>query len=417
MTQARQPLEAARKSYGQALRLINSALRNPIEAAKDTTMLSVLVLGLYENVAEPSIQTMRAWQQHIKGAATLARIRGANQFQNKAAIRMFMVLCENMMINCMQNEMAMPQDLIDLCKQILAIFGNKEPGFEIFIPIYKTLQLRYDIKERNVTDLDEMLKKLNEAEDDFESVISVFPTIWQYRRCRLTQKTRPGFFNNVFHVYPNIGVATIWNGLRASRMLILGTILEELRKRFLGVPVRLVPARYQLECRKMKFKMERIALAILASVPQYFGLVNPSDDSLEISAPGHSTEDLWTEEPEGDCQAVLGKTEGSASDFSNNEDYYNCSPLQVSNPVLPSDADARAERFMLLASATNGLVWPLYLIGMSTESSPLMKGFIAERLHAVYAETGLAQARTLAEVVASNKRLTELFGQQPQSCG
>lgn len=412
MTQARQPLDAARKSYGRALRLINSALRDPVEAFKDSTMLSVLVLGLYERMAEPSLHTMRAWQQHITGAAALARMRGPGQFRSKAAIRMFMLLCQNTMINCIQNGLAMPPDLIELRKQLVARMEKKEPNLEICNPIYKILQLEYDIKHGIVTDLDEMLGKFHEAEDDFERTIAVFPEAWQYQKYR-SHRHRPEFFQNVCHVYPSIGIATVWNGLRTCRMLILETMLEELHKRFARVPVRAVPARYQIECQKAKAKMEKIALAILASVPQHFGLVGPSDNSLDTLAPVPNTENTWPEISEGDWEALLGEIEGSDSGSSDDNDHY-CRSPSLTNPMQLKDVNARAERFMLLASVTNGLVWPLYLVGMSTVSDASMRAFVVDRLHAIHAETGLAQAAALADVVANHRQSFQFPTQRPK---
>lgn len=415
MTQAQQPLDAARKSYGRALRLINSALRDPVEAFKDSTMLAVLVLGLYEKMAEPSLHTMRAWQQHITGAAALACMRGPNQFRNKAAIRMFMMLCQNTMINCIQNGLAMPPDLVELRKQLVARIGKKEPNLEICNPIYKILQLEYDIKHGVVTDLDEMLGKFHEAEDDFERTITVFPEAWQYRKYR-TQRPRPEFFQNVCHVYPSIGIATIWNGLRTCRLLILETMLEELHKRFARVPVRAVPARYQIECQKAKVKMEKMALAILASVPQHFGLVSPADSSLDTLAPEPSAENTWPEISEGEWETLLGEIEGSDSGSSDDKDHY-CRSPSLGNPMQLKDANARAERFMLLASVTNGMVWPLYLVGMSTASDPSMRAFVVERLHAIHAETGLAQAAVLADVVANHRQPFQFPTQRPKPYG
>lgn len=412
MTHARQPLDAARKSYGRALRLINSALRDPVEALKDSTMLAVLVLGLYEKMAEPSLHTMRAWQQHITGAAALARMRGSGQFRSKAAIRMFMMLCQNTMINCIQNGLAMPPDLVELRRQLVARIGKKEPNLEICNPIYKILQLEYDIKHDIVTDLDEMLGKFHEAEDDFERTITMFPESWQYQKYR-SQRHRPEFFQNACHIYPSIGIATIWNGLRTCRLLILETMLEELHKRFARVPVRAVPPRYQIECQKAKVKMEKMALAILASAPQHFGLVSPSDNSLQTLAPVPSTENTLPERFEGDWEALLGEVEGSDSDSSDGEDH-NCRRPSLTNPMQLKDANARAERFMLLASVTNGLVWPLYLVGMSTVCGPSMRAFVVDRLHAIHAETGLAQAAALADIVESHRQPFQCPAKRPR---
>lgn len=318
-----------------------------------------------------------------------------------------MMQCQNTMINCIQHELPMPQDLIDLRRTLISTLGgpSKVPGYEICTPIYKILQLKYDINQGKVTDIDEMLAKFNEAEDDFEHAVSLFPEKWQYRKFHLKQRQQPGFFNGACHIYPSISAATMWNGLRTCRLLILGTMLEELHKRFLHVPVYMVPARYQIECRKAKFKMQRIALAILASVPQHFKLV--SDDSLDSLAPVPSAEDLWPQMLDSDCEAWLGDSEGSDTGDSDDEEYYNRRP-SLSNPMTARDSDARAECFMLLASVTNGLVCPLYLVGMST-SSTAIRAFVVDRLHAIHSETGLSQAKKLAGFVAGHERSSEVW--------
>lgn len=107
MTRSQTALDAARKSYGKALQLTNAALRDQTEAVKDTTMLSVLILGLFEMIGGSSARTTEAWQKHLNGAAALAKIRGMAQFRSRAGIRMFFVLTQNTMISCIQNELPM----------------------------------------------------------------------------------------------------------------------------------------------------------------------------------------------------------------------------------------------------------------------------------------------------------------------
>ncbi|KAJ0118284.1 hypothetical protein J7T55_009067 [Diaporthe amygdali] len=418
MTRSQTALDAARKSYGKALQLTNAALRDQDEAVKDTTMLSVLILGLFEMIGGSSARTTEAWQKHLNGAAALARLRGMGQFRSRAGIRMFFMLTQNTMINCIQNELPMPKDLIDLRSQLGVMFNLKgrEPGFEICNAMYNILQLRYDIKQNIVTDLDEMLDKFTEAEDDFERVVTLFPEDWQYRKYRLTQRLRPGFFNNVCHSYPSLRVSTIWNGLRTCRMLIIETMLEELRNRFLRVPVAQVPGRHQFEYQKAKFKLEKIALAILASVPQHFGLVPLDGSAQDTFAPMPTAEDVWPQIPDSSWGAELGEGGGSDPNGSDDGDDY-CQSPSLNNAMQVKDVEASAKRFMLLSSVTNGLVWPLYLVGMSTASSAAMRAFVVERLHAIHDETGLAQAKELASVVESHKQSSESSGRRPRVCG
>ncbi|KAK7737008.1 hypothetical protein SLS53_006764 [Cytospora paraplurivora] len=417
MNRSNQVLDAARRSYGKALHLTNAALRNPDEAVKDTTMLSVLILGLFELVGGSRARGIESWQKHLNGAAALARMRGMSQFRRPAGIRLFFMLTQNTMISCIQNELPMPRDLLEMRGQLGAMLGSREqPGFEVCTAMYKILQLRYDIKQGSVPDLEVMLDRFTDAEDHFERVISHFPEAWQYRKYRLAQRPRPGFFNNIYHVYPSLQVARLWNGLRTCRLLILETMAEELRERFLRVPVGLVPKRHQYEYQKAKFKMEMIALAILASVPQHFGLADTVDDNQDTLTPMTSADDLWSQIPESNWGAELGsESETSDSGGTDDEDNY-CRSPSLNNPMQAKDAEARAERFMLLSSVTNNIVWPLYLVGMSSASSTSMRAFAVERLQAIHAETGVVQARELAGIVATHGRSTEMQGQSRKAC-
>lgn len=45
---APQVMIAARKSYARALRLINTALQDPVESTRDQTLSAILLLGLFE---------------------------------------------------------------------------------------------------------------------------------------------------------------------------------------------------------------------------------------------------------------------------------------------------------------------------------------------------------------------------------
>lgn len=308
----------------------------------------------------------------------------------------------------------MPQDLVDMRKELVDMLGGPAavPGYQICPPIYKILRLRYYIRQGTVIDLDEMLDKFNEAEDDFETAISLFPDNWQYSKYRLTPRPRPGFFNNVCHVYPDLSAAQIWNGARTCRMLILETMLEELHRRFLRVPVDRVPARYQFESYKARFKLEKIALAILASVPQHFGLVSPSDASLDTLAPMPNTEDISIRIPESEWEASLGESDSSdfGSPCSEDDEEFGCRSPSLSNPMQARGAEAQEERLMLLASVASSLVWPLYLVGMSTASSPSIKAYVIERLRALHTELGITQAKKLAEFVESHQYSGETSG-------
>jgi hypothetical protein len=73
----------ARREYVSALRLTNAALRSPIEAKKDSTLFSVMILSIFETVTGNNDRSLAAWAEHVNGAAALVKLRGKDQFKGR----------------------------------------------------------------------------------------------------------------------------------------------------------------------------------------------------------------------------------------------------------------------------------------------------------------------------------------------
>lgn len=57
----------ARKEYAKALRSINFALRDPVEVLKDSTLLAILLVSMYEMIAGNEQASLKAWtEQYVK---------------------------------------------------------------------------------------------------------------------------------------------------------------------------------------------------------------------------------------------------------------------------------------------------------------------------------------------------------------
>lgn len=101
-------MSSACACYGVALKSIGSALRDPALATTDETLLTVYLLGIYEvhflhmrkaSSTKPrqtdigrEEQSMKAWEQHIAGAAALLKLRGKRQLQTQRGLRIFVSL-------------------------------------------------------------------------------------------------------------------------------------------------------------------------------------------------------------------------------------------------------------------------------------------------------------------------------------
>jgi hypothetical protein len=84
-----QPLmKRAQEHYARALTLTNRALGDSIKVREDSTLVSVILLGVYENFVFEK-HSLVAWMQHLKGAETLFALRGETQFRSDLARQIF----------------------------------------------------------------------------------------------------------------------------------------------------------------------------------------------------------------------------------------------------------------------------------------------------------------------------------------
>jgi hypothetical protein len=414
MTRSSEAADAARKAYGTALRLTNQALRDPVEAVKDTTMLAILILSLFEMMTETTPKTLQAWQEHVDGATALAKMRGVEQFNTQGGTKMFLMLCQKVMISCIQRVIPMPQTLIDLRNELGKKVKIEDPTWDIVEPIYKVLQTRYDIKKGSLADPETIVTRLLAIEDEFESIVSRFPKDWNYRTIQV-MKRHPAIYKGLCHVYPSHFLASIWNGVRTCRILVLETILSQLHAASVGRPdtTRLITTtHYTAVYQSSQTKLEQMVQAIIASVPQHIGLVTPRTDT-NLTTPISSVTVRETPSPATSPPSASSSKASASSSHPSNSPEYNDNDNDNDNnnkkppmsgptlldPLRTSDPDEEARRFMLLASSTNVVVWPLYVVRVSSVCREDARAYVVERLRAICAETGDRQADAVARMI------------------
>lgn len=445
LTHSEEVIDSARKSYGTALCLTNAALRDREEAIKDTTMLSILILGVFEMMAEPGLATMKTWHDHINGAVELAKLRGASQFRTRAGIRMFTMLCASVTISCMHRHVPMPPALVALQSQLFSTpVARREPGsfggIDLSRPIHELVQARHDVRTAGLSgDLDALLARLDGIEAEFDRAISSFPADCYYKIFKVT-RAHKAVFRDLCHVYPSVSTASVWNWLRTGRILVLETILSAIQQHFpeTGEDGELVPAHYFAAFRQAWLKLDRVNSAIVASIPQHFGLLNPVNpyfDSLKpmptFAHPLSTTEVREPPTPPGQSPissvgsiqtpSVHSEDKGESGHALREDDdmVFDDGGPSLDNPTRARSIEEEVERFMLLASATNSAVWPLFAVGASSVCSAQLKAYVVARLCAIFDETGLKQARSIASIVRNREPIKSpwlrLFTRAPSS--
>lgn len=416
VTRSIEMMNMARRSYGAALKLTTTALSDPVEAVKDSTLLSVLLLGTYEVVSGSTPQTMEAWQKHVDGAAALASLRGTDQFKTTAGCKMFQMLCYSVLLSCMRSDIPAPTVIEELRNKSLEMGKLDNTNKALIDHMFKTTHVRHQIKTGILTDRNEIVSTLENCDAEWARMASLLPDMWRYRNITL-RAADPAAMHRNCHVYPGMIAAITWNGIRSTRMLLQEAIIQQLC-RDVSDESYLSSSDQQLLVKAIK-SHNTLSDAIIASVPQFFGVVKWEDfvgSSGEDLSPASATSDPSIPD-------VPPPSSNSSEPIVTPHEEVAGRKEQSAVAVLPSLFEKRdrpigelwhnAERIMTLAATCTSILWPLYNIGISPNCCPPKRQYVYHRLVAIYEETGLENALEIAEIV--RQKMTEYRTQKCKS--
>ena len=72
-------IKEAKKRYLSAIQLTNAALGSSVDVKKDSTLLAIMLLSIFETVTSSDQRSLSAWSSHINGAAAVIKTRGPEQ--------------------------------------------------------------------------------------------------------------------------------------------------------------------------------------------------------------------------------------------------------------------------------------------------------------------------------------------------
>ncbi len=311
----------ALQHYAAALRLVNDALRSPREAVKDSTLLTIMILGLWEQVTGRNNYSLSAWKNHVTGASALLKLRGRRQFKSPAGLQLFMQSSAMIMSSCVQHELNVPQHIIDLRAYASMFINTSDIGWRLNEITIKFANFRANLKNRHpsLSTPQQIIATCLEIDKEFEETfdLKTVPKEWRYETVYTGPEVDPRLvFAGYYHVYSNIRIARTWSAMRCSRFLLNGVISRLLGK---GVSGHLLTELSTgMICQNFGFQvldelemegggldqwtksMEvlwKLQADIMAAVPQLVGYI-PSPSGFAIaSTDGGETDELLAYDP------------------------------------------------------------------------------------------------------------------------
>ncbi|GLB11225.1 hypothetical protein AtubIFM57258_007647 [Aspergillus tubingensis] len=313
--------------YTRTMERVNLALADPQAARRDSTIVSVLVLALYEF----SRASIEGWKHHIEGATSLLNLRGRSQFSTPTGLQIFKDVFSQLLTNCLRSGSPMPSSLRMLrieatnalsvsdpywvaCSgmvELLDLYQQISPGGYSFFaaaagassvppdssnspsttsgssPASTSSMSSGPLKGANISieHLERYLSQALEIDYRLESTFSKCPSDWQFT-------AQPNSSNNydpnriqrggVTHIYHDVCIADVWNSMRICRILANHAISHLLLKGANTDSNWFFTNNYAERLHQATQTIVRMRDEMLASVPQLMGYATSPSQELQL---------------------------------------------------------------------------------------------------------------------------------------
>ncbi|KAH7087434.1 hypothetical protein FB567DRAFT_525027 [Paraphoma chrysanthemicola] len=212
-------LNTARKSYAKALSETNASLADPVLAVKDATLISVLLLGLFEAIVWSGTRTPESWTTHTRGALALIKIRGAQQMESETGRNLFLQVANIVCVNSIQQKMRLPPELLELITFAMRYEDEcPSPKYRLAFLTAEVSALLSDIDQGGMT-ATEIITTTRNLDDQYAAFSCSLHSPWQYQEFDSGPVTLEPYRRR-WHVYPSHRAAQLWNTYRMTRILL-----------------------------------------------------------------------------------------------------------------------------------------------------------------------------------------------------
>lgn len=235
--QLRQPrlLRVARKYYSQAITSTNEAIASSTLATHDATLVSVLLLGVFEAQSFNGRASPESWTAHTYGAAALLELRGLNQFDTELGRALFSHVAINIRTSCVQRRARVPPGIqkLQTYKDAVDTQPTMDPRATralklaamdryFHIAMDRVSQWLFDIPPSGVFegDLAPFIETARGIDADILTTMTDdLQVVWPTEI--LPPNEAPEYaFEKVAHRYPSQAAARTWKHLRLMRLFL-----------------------------------------------------------------------------------------------------------------------------------------------------------------------------------------------------
>lgn len=213
-------MDYARTHYSKALVRTNVALASPRTAILDSSLISVLLLGLYEAIAFSGRRSPASWTAHTLGAVELIRLRGTRQLGTELGKQLFLQTCNNIRSSCIQRAVPVPGEFLRLYERAEPFLYPRTPNVKIGPLLDKVANFKARVlKGLSAQSRPGVIYEALRLDEEARVLTDMLPESWSYK-VRPPYLTPQCAYQGLAHQYPTHRIARHWNILRIIRIFL-----------------------------------------------------------------------------------------------------------------------------------------------------------------------------------------------------
>jgi hypothetical protein len=266
-------MRKAQTAYTLALNMTNSALRVKETAIKDSTLVSVILLGTYENIMYTDRQSVDAWSKHVNGACALFNLRGREQFTTQIGRNIFQQFYGISLLSALQMGTRVHAGMHEL---YLAL--QPSSNYDVHGRAWRTriVDVMHDAINLNTDTTSDPVYMVNAAmaiDHELDTIKTLMPPIFHYQN-HFLETGSEHLYGKVYSVYIDPWITQMWNNLRSCRLYLYKIIRANIHKGRENYNPPLFSLEHFLPRKEAAERTLRTtAIAIIASVPQITGMI------------------------------------------------------------------------------------------------------------------------------------------------
>lgn len=211
-------LDLARDQYSIALSATNEALSKPQSATRNSTLLSVLLLAMYEALTFKGRKSPQNWIMHVNGLATILELRQHEPHQGELGELLARHASNQILSNCAQRSIPIPRHVQGLQQHNSSTVGPRARPDDIGVLLQQIAMISISIESMSATDaMIECLRLdcLVEAAMQRLRVVSPYIVLSKEESCG-----HLCIDGGQVHRYPSQNAVRQWNNIRSLRLVL-----------------------------------------------------------------------------------------------------------------------------------------------------------------------------------------------------